>query len=438
MRLRRNFGFTLVELVLVIGLLASIIAIAAPSIFGAEGKAKTEACQDQMDFIINGFQTHQFDANSPYAFDTLVDGEIKLDAYIVKAVDASEYINIGFDNQVICPSKTPTAYEGAIKDGKLFVYCPTHDAYSHGSLSPRPLKTDPTNYTNLNGWNSTDNNWVVGDHESFFILPIKDQYYHMEIGFQLFSYDDGVNVENKDPVDGIDDPIYEYQYDDPDWYWEIPLDYYPVPTIPNKTEGRPEGYDLDNTNEELAFALAIDLQETEGGYNFSSNALELKNINSNAAEDLTVDIAKNSLFSPEDTLDKTHNRQFFDGVTDWLIVDIVPIDGNSLEKRMYVHMLDDGNLFQQLFVTDVPIPDPDLGEIKFAFFMGKRVEDAVDTDDKKVKNGLYYADAFPSPVQVLVKNWIVEYDSTGEVYKNWYETAKYLNYTDTHPYILEN
>lgn len=453
MRLRRDLGFTLVELLIIIGLLGSIIAIAAPNIFSAEKNAHSEACRDQMDFILNGFQTHQFDSQSPYAFTTLTDGETKLNAYIAKAIDSSEYSNIGFEDQVICPSDTPTAYEASIQDDKLFVYCPTHDVYSHGSLSPRPTKTDPTKYTNLDSWISTDNNWVVGDHESFFVLPIQDQYYHMEIGFQLFTYDDGVNEKNQDPVDGVNDPIYEYQHDDPEWYWPIPIKYYDgitnaITSVDDK--GRPYGYDLDNYNppkKDLAFALAVDFQIIDGGYNFTSNALELKNINSNAAQDIALDIAKNSEFDPDSTIEKSHERQYFDGVTDWLIIDIVPSSTYPGKKEMIVYMLDANNVLQSLFQATIDEADPEEGEIQFAFFMGKRVEDSViisenEAEEDNIKASKYYAEAFPSPVQVAVKRWIVDYDgideATGNAYAYWYENVKYVGYTTSHPYMLNN
>jgi type II secretory pathway pseudopilin PulG len=438
MRFKRKNGFTLIEVVLIIALLGSIIAIAAPSIFGADGKAKIEACQDQMDFILNGFQTHQFDSKSPYAFGDLTDGEDKLNAYIAKAIDSSEYINIGFEDQVVCPSNTPTAYEAAIKDEKLFVYCPTHDVYSHGSLSPRPPKSDPTKYTTLEKWINTDNNWIVGDHESFFVLPIQDQYYHMEIGFQLFPYD------NESGTDEPGDSIYEYHYDDPEWYLEIPTDLYDV-TTSGENDGRDLGYIMKNYNppkKDIAFALAIDFQETEDGYDFTSNALELKNINSNAGEELTLDVMVESEFNSEVTVDKPHNRLFFDGLTDWMVVDIVPDESNEQEKTMYVHMLDADDEFQQLFVMNVPVADLENGDVKFAFFMGKRVEDEVVFDDGSVSNGFYYDSAFPSPIQVMINDWIVDYDGTddqtGHPYSYWYDTEKYDAYEESHTYMINN
>lgn len=424
--MERVKGFTLIELIIILALLASATAVAAPSIFSVEEKAEKEACRDQMDFILNGFQTHQFDSNSPYAFTTLADGEIKLTAYIAKAVDSVEYINAGFADPVQCPSDTPTAFQAGIKDEKLFVYCPTHDAYSHSSVTSRPVKADTTSYTDLDSWTGSDNNWVVGDHESFFVLPIEDQYYHMEIGFQLVLYDDGDDL--------ADDPIYEYRYEDPDWYLPIPtaetvepgsLSYYEniKPTY-GVDDTRPLGYDLSTfnaTNQDLAFALAIDFQETEDGYNFSSNALELKNVNSNAVDSVDVDIMKESEFEPETTVKKIHQRNLFDGQTDWLIIDVVP--KTETTKTLIVHMLDGDDQFQQLFATDVQVADPSKADIQFAFFMGKRSESV----DKNLKNGFYYADAFPTPVQLYMQHWTIDYDhdheESGKQYDYWYSDA---------------
>jgi hypothetical protein len=268
----------------------------------------------------------------------------------------------------------------------------------------------------------------------------------MEIGFQLFKYDDGDEGEGDD----VDDPVYDYHYSDRDWYQPIPTDHYPENSlhITGKGEdGRPFGYDLDNVNLDLAFALAVDFQETADGYDFSSNALELKNINSNAAEEVTVDIAENSEFSPDTSLNKEHNRQFFDSQVDWIIIDIVPIDESTkydvgAEKRMYVHMLDANNIFQQVFVTNVPVADPNEANVKFAFFMGKYYAGIDSNNEKNIKNGIYYSDAYPSPVQVMIKNWIVDYDGiddkTGHLYSYWYDSEKYDGYNASHGYIIDN
>lgn len=438
-------GFTLIELIIVIALLTSVTAVAAPSFFSTEDKAEMEACQDQMDFILNGFQSYQYDSESIYSYREVTDGQARLTTFINNATDPVLYAAAGFTEQVQCPSGLTTEYQAVIQDDKLYVYCSTHDVYSHAFLTGRPVPPDTTVYTNLDKWTNTDDNWIVGDHESFFVLPIEDQYYHMEIGFQLFKYDDGDEKKGDD----ADDPVYDYHYSDDDWYQPIPTEYYDVNSLKitdSDDEGRPYGYVLDNINLELAFALAIDFQETDDGYDFSSNALELKNINSNAAEELTVDIAENSIFSPDTSLDKEHNRQFFDTITDWIIVDIVENDYaesvpmENREKTMYVHMLDDDNVFQQLFVTNVPVADSEEAPIRFAFFMGKYYEGVAANNEKNVKDGKYYSDAYPSPVQVMVKNWIVDYDGTdevtGRVYEDWYDTEKYSGYEISHPYIL--
>ncbi len=433
---KHNKGFTLVELIIILALLASATAVAAPNIFSAESKAETEACRDQMDMILNGFQAQQFSSTSPYAYRTLADGRAKLTTFIENATDSVLYSSVGMGDPAACPSG-PTDYQAVVNpdDGRLYVYCPTHDVYSHNGLSGHEREPDEMPYTNLESWTGSDNNWVVGDHESFFVLPLEEQYYHMEIGFQLFAYDDG--------EDNDGDPTYEYRYNDPDWYLQIPTEstveagsmayYESVKPKYGTDKTRPLGYELGNynaTDEGVSFALAVDFQEIDGGYDFSSSALELKNIKSNAAESLTVDIAKDSAFEPDSTLDRTHNRKFFDGITDWMIIDIVENDG---EKLMFVHMMDANGVFQSLYPSGVSIPIKEDG-VKFAFFMGKRIENYVDKDDPNVKNGLYYADAFPSPIQVKIESFNIDYDGldkSGKPYSEWYEQGvNYKDYTD--------
>lgn len=426
MKLRRNLGFTLIEVLLIIGLLGSITAIAAPNMLGVKDNAEEEACQDQMDFILNGFQTEQLYADSPYAYAELSgDGDVKLDAYIDLAINPATSDQVGFSDHVACPSGD-TQYEAQIQGDRLYVYCPVHDVLSHASLGPRPLRTDPTVYDTGDGWTSTDGNWIIGDHESFFVLPLEDEYYHTEIGFRFVLYDNG---------DDIDDGRYEYKYDDPDWYWEIPLkkdvpagsdSYYDVTVIEHATDpDRPAGYDLSTynpTNEELTFSVIIDYQESGEELAFTSNALEIKNVNSNAQLDMDLDLVKQSVFSPDDTTHADHERDLFDDISDWMIVDVVPY--SDTHKHMYIHMLDKDGVFRNIFggAVEVPVASEEMGDVKFAFFVGKRAI----VKDKKLINGLYYPDAYPTPVQVYITNWFT--DSQAD-YAPWYST-EYAGYTD--------
>ncbi|BES66690.1 hypothetical protein SANA_31290 [Gottschalkiaceae bacterium SANA] len=416
MRFRRKRGFTLIEVVLIIALLGSIIAIAAPSIFGAEGKAKIEACQDQMDFIINGFQTHQFDSKSPYAFDDLTDGESKLNTYIAKAVDASEYSNIGFDDQVVCPSNTPTAYEAAIKDGKLFVYCPTHEVFSHASLSKRPERTESTIYGEIT-LEPYDNNWIIGDHESLTVVPLESEYYHMEIQVRLMKYDDG-NAGSSNSQ--------EYNYEDPEWYWPLNTEYYNVKAIHKPGDvDRPWYYDLDQysaTSDDLFFGMVIDYQENEGQTNFTSNALEIKNINSNAGLDMELDLVERDTFNSQKSDHATHQRDLMDASADWFIIDVIEDfdhehdSEDPKKKRMVIHMQTDpkkenDSNFKRIFDDWVPIADDGL-PVKFAFFVGNR------DVDSSTKVGEYHYDSFPTPVQAYIAKWNREFNC-GSKYENW-------------------
>lgn len=439
MKLRRNLGFTLIEVILIIGLLGSVTAIAAPNFFSAKDNAEEEACQDQMDFILSGFQTEQLYPDSLYAYAELAgDGDDKLDAYIDLAINPATSDQVGFPDHVVCPSED-TQYEAQIQEDRIYVYCPVHDVLSHASLGPHPLKTDPTVYDTGNGWTSTDNNWIIGDHESFFVLPLEDEYYHAEIGFRFVLYDDGVNEDGKDPVDGRpspdQDPLYEYQYDDSDWFWKIPIkedvpagsdSYYEVTVVDHPTDpDRPAGYNLTTynpTNEELTFSVIIDYQEEGEELAFTSNALEIKNVNSNAQLDMDLDLVKQSIFSPDDTTHADHERDLFDDISDWMIVDVVPY--SDTHKHMYIHMLDKDGIFRNIFggAVEVPVASEDMGDVQFAFFVGKRAI----IKDKKLINGLYYPDAYPTPVQVYITDWFTD---SQEDYSGWYDND-YEGYTD--------
>lgn len=427
MKLRRSLGFTLIELLVIIGILGSITAIAAPNILGAQDNAEEIACQDQMDFILQGFQNEQLYPDSIYAFTEVTesDGVDKLDKYIDKAINPATFNEINFEDYVACPSED-TQYEAAILEDRLYVYCPVHDVYSHTGLRGRAPKVDTTVYDTGDGWTGVDGNWIIGDHESFFVLPLEDEYYHAEIGFRFVLYDDGTDEEG--------DPIYEYRYNDPDWYWEIPLketvplgsdSYYDVKAVDHDSDpNRPAGYDLTTynpTDEELTFSVIIDYQEEGEELAFTSNALEIKNVNSNAQLDMDLDLVKQSVFSPDDTTHADHERDLFDDVSDWIIVDVVPY--TETHKHMYVHMLDKNGVFRNIFdgAIEVPVASEEMGDVQFAFFVGKRAI----VKDKKLINGLYYPDAYPTPVQVWITDWVTDFH--GE-YGPWY-TNEYAGYT---------
>lgn len=416
MRLRRNLGFTLIELLIIIGLLGSIMAIAAPNFLGVKKNAHTEACRDQMDFILHGFQTHQFDSKSPYAFDTLTDGETKLNAYIAKAIDSSEYRNIGFEDQVVCPSDTPTAYEASIQDDKLYVYCPTHDVFSHANLSARPEHAEATEYGKVT-LESNDNNWIIGDHESLSVMPLESEYYHMEIQVRLMKYDDGAAGSSS---------LQEYDYEDPEWFWPLNMTYYDVRAITKSDDPiRPWYYDLEQysaTSDNLFFGMVIDYQENEGQPNFTSNALEIKNINSDANLDMELDLVERDEFNSKKSDHATHQRDLMDNIADWFIIDVIEDLDNEhnmedpKKKRMVIHMQTNptnknDNRFKLIFDDWVPIADEN-EPVKFAFFVGNRDVDA------SSKVGKYHYDSYPTPVQAYIAKWNRDFNC-GTDYVTW-------------------
>ncbi len=432
MKLRRSLGFTLIELIIVIGILGSITAIAAPNVLGSKDTAEEEACRDQMDFLLQGFQNEQLYPDSEYAFTSVTedDGVKKLNDYIDLAIDPATSNQVDFPDHVTCPSGD-TQYEAYIgDDGLLYVHCPVHDVYSHTGLRGRAPKTDPTVYDTGDGWTGRDDNWIIGDHENFFVMPMESQYYHMEIGFQMIKYDDG---------DGLCTLGYDYDRDDPDWFWPIPTArivtdgsaFYTVNETPSSGPGRAEYYTLDSyngTNDGLTFAMVVDYQETADGLNFSANSLQIKNVNSNALDKMDLDVMKDSGFDPEETTPVVHQRDMFDDKLDWIIIDVVQQEEGSDYKTMYIHMQQADDSFVQLFCENVPVADPELGDVEFAFFVGKRAE----SKNNELLNGVYYPDAYPTPIQVYMDTCFIDFDGYHEAsekqYSYWYSEA--IQYED--------
>lgn len=450
MKLRRSLGFTLIELIIVIGILGSITAIAAPNVLGTRDTAEEEACRDQMDFILQGFQNEQLYPDSDYAFVSVTDGTAEdgvhqLDKYIAKAIDPAGIAEIGFEDPVTCPSGT-TDYVAAVgDDGRLYVYCNEHEVFSHTGLRGRAPKVDPTVYDTGDGWTGYDDNMIVGDHESLLPRPIPSEYFHMEIKVRLVLYDDGVVEEGLPPYDEVDNPSYEYRYMDPEYYWPINTDYYAVNIIDadsgenedNEFDAdRPKAYDLGTynpTNEDLFFGMVIDYQDHGEQTNFTSNALEVKNVNSNAGLDMELDLVERDEFNSQESSHATHERNLMDSEGDWFIIDVIEVpedeqpDPTQDMKRMVIHMQQDPDKndeshFAVIFDALVPIADPDK-KVQFAFFIGKR------DVENSTKVGQYYMDSYPTPVQAWIQEWGQDFVDYGDSnpYKDWIQ-VEYKGY----------
>lgn len=444
MKLRRNLGFTLIEVLLIIGLLGSVTAIAAPNFLGAKDNAEEEACQDQMDFILSGFQTEQLYPDSPYAFAELEGteedraGEALLNKFIDLAINPDSSDQVGFPDHVVCPSGD-TDYEAWVEGDRLYVHCKVHDVLSHASLGPRPLKTDPTVYDTGDGWTSTDNNMIVGDHESLMPLPIESEYYHMEIKVRLVLYDDGIYEEGGNPSISEEDPAFEYRYKDPEYYWPINTAFYSVDTI-NADEGenaengfeadRPRGYDLGNynpTNEELFFGMIIDYQEDGEETNFTSNSLEIKNVISNANLDMELDLVERDEFNSTESSHVTHERNLMDTEGDWFIIDVLELPNPDM-KRMVIHMQQEpedemDSHFKVIFDAEVPVANQE-EKVDFAFFIGKR------DVENSTKVGRYYTESYPTPVQAWIQTWNRDFDDQDQaenLYTYWID-REYMGY----------
>lgn len=409
-------GFTLIEVIIILALLATGLAVAAPNFLAVRESGEKLACQDQMDLVLKGFQDQQMNADDPYAYVELAgDGEVKLQAYIDFAI-SHQFADVDFEEQVVCPSGN-TQYQPRIKDGRLFIYCPVHRTYSHASLTARPLRSKVDTYTK-NTLTGNDSNWIIGDHESLTTMPLPSEYYHMEIQIRLFLYDDGAEGRSH---------THEYDYSLPEWFWPINETFYTNVGGSDYDESveprRPHYYDLDqynSTNDDLFLGLVIDYQENEGLTNFTANALEIKNVNSNAGLDMELDLVERDKFNSQKSDHATHQRDLMDEIADWIILDVMESDTPGM-KRMVIHMQTDpkkenDSNFKKIFDDLVPVANPD-EPIKFAFFVGNR---DVDTSSKV---GQYYYNSFPTPVQADIQRWHRNYEPDtvidGRTYEQW-------------------
>jgi prepilin-type N-terminal cleavage/methylation domain-containing protein len=182
LNLKEKLGFTLIELLIVIALLGSIMALAAPNFMDALDGSKDKADAAQMDFLLNGFQSRQapfYDSHTnPYDMlnpvyaneDGTQDAEQALNLYLADVLDSSSEVYI---EGVQCVTKEQakmndgtSVFQAESNNDKLWISCKLDGNRSNAEISIP--ESDPIDYAYSAGegiqWGDTL--LYVGDREN--------------------------------------------------------------------------------------------------------------------------------------------------------------------------------------------------------------------------------------------------------------------------------
>ncbi len=208
LKLKRKLGFTLIEVVMVIALLGSISALAAPNFMEALDKSEDKADAAQMDFLLNGFQTRQapFYDSHTNAYDMLnpayanedgtQDAEQALNLYLADVLVPSSDVYI---EGVQCVTKeqakmndgTPT-FQAESNNDMLWISCKLDGNRSNADIRIPGTNQVAYEYSTGEGIRWGDSLLYIGDYENlesrFVADTCKD--YQLEAGF---NYDNHVH-----------------------------------------------------------------------------------------------------------------------------------------------------------------------------------------------------------------------------------------------------
>ena len=123
----KNKGFSLIELIIVITIMAILTAILVPHLLRYVGQARAATCASNRSEFVKYYQIYRIDA----------EGAESLSDFLNKAKA------VGLEAEDICPAGGDCSF--AIENDRMVVHCSLHD-YKAGSAPPRPTDTKSSVY----------------------------------------------------------------------------------------------------------------------------------------------------------------------------------------------------------------------------------------------------------------------------------------------------
>jgi prepilin-type N-terminal cleavage/methylation domain-containing protein len=210
LNLKKKLGFTLIEVLIVLALLGSAIALAVPNFMDALDGSKDKADAAQMDFLLNGFQSRQapfYDShtnlydmlNPAYAnADGTQDAEQALNLYLDDVLDPSSEVYI---EGVQCVTREQakmndgtSVFKAESNNGKLWISCKLDNNRSNAEIRIPEIQSEDDEYSAGANIRWGDSLLYIGDFENlearFTSGTCKD--YQMAAGFR---YDNHVHQD---------------------------------------------------------------------------------------------------------------------------------------------------------------------------------------------------------------------------------------------------
>jgi len=126
--MRREKGFTLVEIMIVVAIIGLLVAIGVPGFIRARDNARRNTCHNNMRVIAHAIQQYTIDNN--------IESDKDIDLYDGTIMPSSDIRdpNLYVPNYLRCPESN-TTYGGPVNNSNLNVTCPVSAAgKSHGTF----------------------------------------------------------------------------------------------------------------------------------------------------------------------------------------------------------------------------------------------------------------------------------------------------------------